>query len=195
MLNKKVLLSILIIGTVVVMAGTVTWATLSDSKTSDDSKITAGTLFLEGQAITPVVVTSTAPGDYGTKTQPVAIGGNLPGLLKIDVNDVKVPGTANSTAPIPNDDKLGDVFLVNIKLVNNDDTQVFRVAGTTDEEYVPLNSGFSKTEIPVDSGATYRLVTAWKIDQDADNGIQGQEVSFDEVYTLNSKLGENKGDL
>lgn len=191
MLNKKVLLSILIIGAVVATAGAATWATLEDTSISND-QITAGTLTLDETAISPVTIDKVAPGDYGTETQTVTIGGNLDGLLTIDVDNVVFPPAANSTAPEPNDSLLSEKFKVNIKLTDNNDALIKYVAGTSDTDYVPLSDSIQLANEPVTSGSTYKIVTSWKIEDTADNGIQGQSLSFTEAYKLNSRNGIDK---
>ncbi|WP_292377873.1 TasA family protein [Methanosarcina sp. UBA289] len=191
MLNKKVLLSILIIGAVVATAGAATWATLSDSR-QVNGDITAGELYLGDQAVNPISVAATAPGDSGTEEQLITIGGNLDGILKIDVDKVNVPTEANTSAPIPNTDKLGEMFKIKIKLTSQDGTQTYGYAAGSDTEYALLSDSLTLSNVPVDSGATYKLVTEWQIDALANNGIQGQTVSFDEVYTLESRAGTDR---
>ncbi len=187
MLNKKVLLSILIIGAVVATAGAATWATLEDTSTSND-QITAGTLTLDETAVSPVAIDKVAPGDYGTETQTVTIGGNLDGLLTIDVDNVVFPAAANATAPEPHNSLLRDKFKVNIKLTDNNDALIKYVAGS-EGTFVPLDDSIQLANEPVTSGSTYKIVTSWKIEEDADNGIQGQSLSFTEAYKLNSRNG------
>ncbi|WP_292373111.1 hypothetical protein [Methanosarcina sp. UBA411] len=190
MLNKKVLLSILIIGAVVATAGAATWATLEDTSISND-QITAGTLTLDETAISPVTIDKVAPGDYGTETQTVTIGGNLDGLLTIDVDNVVFPPAANDTAPEPHTSLLSNNFEVNIKLTDNNDGLIKYVAGSEDT-YVLLTDSLQLAAEPVTSGSTYKIVTSWRIKPEADNGIQGQSLSFTEAYKLNSRNGIDK---
>lgn len=190
MLNKKILLSTLMICTVVVTVGAATWATFEDTAMSTD-QITAGTLTLDDSAVNNINIDQVAPDDYGTETQTVTIGGNLDGLLTIDVDNIVFPEAANTTAPEPHDSVLSNEFEVNIKLTDNNDVLIDYVAGTADT-YVPLTDALQLADQSVTSGSTYKIVTSWRIKSDADNGIQGQSLSFTEAYKLNSRAGMDK---
>lgn len=72
MLNKKMLLSLLVIGVVSVSAGAGTWAYFSDTETSSGNTFTAGTLDIE--IPNTFNFGNVAPGD--TKTEEITIKNN-----------------------------------------------------------------------------------------------------------------------
>lgn len=82
-------------------------------------------------------------------------------------------------------------FEVNIKLTDNNDGLIKYVAGS-EGTYVPLTDSLQLAAEPVTSGSTYKIVTSWRIKPEADNGIQGQSLSFTEAYKLNSRTGIDK---
>lgn len=68
-MNKKIILSILMIGTIATMAGAGTWAAFSDTGTSSGNTITAGTLNMvlsddDENALDNVVATWTSPAGF-----------------------------------------------------------------------------------------------------------------------------------
>ncbi|MDO9517729.1 MAG: TasA family protein, partial [Methanosarcinaceae archaeon] len=87
MLNKKMLLSLLIIGVVSVSAGAGTWAYFTDTETSTGNTFTAGTLDLivNGVDITTerFEISDVAPGDTGMYPLVVKNEGSIDGTLTI----------------------------------------------------------------------------------------------------------------
>lgn len=82
MFNKKILLSVLIIGMVGVMAGSATWAYFQDTEISEDNTLTAGTLDLT-LTNAPFTLNNKQPGDFGTETQTIQNVGSLIGELDV----------------------------------------------------------------------------------------------------------------
>lgn len=74
MLNKKMLLSLLVIGVVSVSAGVGTWAHFSDTETSTGNTFTAGELDLDGTgSITTVTFDNMIPGDTSAAPQTITL--------------------------------------------------------------------------------------------------------------------------
>lgn len=88
-MNKKILLSLLIIGMVVSIASAGTWAYFSDVKSTQQNSLTAGTLKLNNGITTTTVFSNDdllVPGKSGAKGLYVENTGNIPGNLYIKIN-------------------------------------------------------------------------------------------------------------
>ena len=89
MLNKKMLLSVLILSVVATVAGAGTWAYFDSSQAVDDNTITSGTLTLTpgSSALDAFNIGPLAPGDSGNaKTLNLVNDGNLNGYLYAEIS-------------------------------------------------------------------------------------------------------------
>ena len=78
MLNKKMLLSLLVIGVVSVTAGAGTWAVFTDEEVTSDNTFTAGTVELSlGTVVIEAGADGMKPGDTKTLTIPLSNLGSL----------------------------------------------------------------------------------------------------------------------
>lgn len=89
MLNKKILLSVLIIGTIAVVAGAGTWAYFDSEQTVEGNTIGSGTLTLipAGEsALTAFTIENIVPGDSGTASAAnLENSGSVPGHLYAEI--------------------------------------------------------------------------------------------------------------
>lgn len=97
MLNKKVLLSVLIIGTIAIVAGAGTWAWFTDTQYSNGNTFTAGTLGLSvgdqtGTNIGKFTFNNIAPGFDKTETVNVKNTGTIDGNLFVTIKDLQLSG-------------------------------------------------------------------------------------------------------
>lgn len=95
MLNKKMLLSLLVIGVVSVTAGAGTWAYFSDTETSTANTFTAGTLNLLEDTEFSMTAGPMAPGESDTQWYNVSNDGTLD--LNISSMTLTVTGESDGT--------------------------------------------------------------------------------------------------
>lgn len=185
--SKRVIWSLLIIGTVATLACANTFAFFTDTVTSTGNAITTGTLYLSFDPTTSVMtITGVSPGSSGTLYQTVSNAGTLPGNLKINFDtvsesvDTEVPSTVTGT------DTLLESVLVNIKLVRASDNALVQQLVGSNSNPVPIGScsGLSISDIPVDANTEYKLVVDYNIPLETDSGIQGKKLTFGATYML-----------
>jgi spore coat-associated protein N len=174
LVNKKIILSVLIIGCLATVAGAGTWAYFDDTKTSNNNAIETGTLKLsvDGSDASSTTFdtfsfTNLAPGDKddNAKTFTVKNTGSLNGHLYADVSVVgSVPQHLKVTLRIPK---------------NNG----------KDENYIDSDISTGKTDIDLgelDSGNTYNAVIGYDFtnDKNEQNIEQGQNLKYTITYHL-----------
>ena len=193
MLNKKMLLSLLVIGVVSVSAGAGTWAYFSDTETSTDNTFTAGTLDLEldgADGITGFGITDVAPGDSGEATSiVVSNAGSIDGDLTVSISDVddEENGEENDAEAEDDDTSSNDGYAANDGSAIGDLSYEITLTvsdGTT--TYVGnLNTLTNLVDMDFGSiGADKTITVSYAVDTDADNQIQGDSVSFDIDFSL-----------
>jgi predicted ribosomally synthesized peptide with SipW-like signal peptide len=180
MLNKKMLLSVLIIGVVATVAGAGTWAAFSDSETSTGNTFTAGTLDLKlngADGISGFNIGNVAPKDQGTAgTITIKNAGTISGDLivssaNIVENENDMNDAEQAVDSTPNGD-LGSAITISIF----DGTNLLyggSVAGLIDANLGTLAGSGEKT-----------LTINYEV-SDAGNEIQSDVLTFDLVFTLN----------
>lgn len=198
MLNKKMLLSLLVIGVVSVTAGAGTWAYFTDTETSTDNTFTAGTLDL---LVNGVNLDETMhydesdlyPGWESSDGVAITNDGSIDGVLSMDIinlvdleNGFEEPEGADSDDPLT----LGDLSEnMNILIEEYDDDVGTTLLATPYNgllsDFVPLNLGSLD-----DDETRYFLVTG-SIATTVENEIQGDSVSFDVVLTLDQDADNN----
>lgn len=205
MFNKKMLLSVLIIGVVSLLAGSATWAYFQDTETSDDNNLTAGTLDLT-LTNAPFTLTDKEPGDLGTETQTIINEGSIAGELDIAVSAItNTEGTPLEFEVAPQGDgELGGVARMALWLdldadgVFDEGTDIsLKSDGTiatddnTDTYYYDTIDSYSGETwdaivATMDPDDEYDLVIRWEIPFGAivDNTIQGDSISLDITFTL-----------
>lgn len=198
MLNKKILLSILIIGLVSVLAGSSTWARFSDSEENSGNSIAAGTLNLT-LVDNPLLITNAAPGDSGTNFKVLKNKGTLSGKLTIYLSTVTNAEGTSSEFQVGGSGDLGMKAKMALWIDKNKNG-VFDVGSDVALKYDgTFSTGASPTYYFIDqySGVhwdnvilsmapndEYYFTIDWIIPVDAGNDIQGDSVSFNTSYTL-----------
>ena len=188
-----------------------TWAYFSDTETSTDNQITAGTLALSvnsGYSDVTIMtgLTNKAPGDTGAAYATLKNEGSLPGYFGIQTssvtnsNDPATPlkyrdgtgdlGGVATIVPWLDMDKSGAWSDGDIAL-KNDGTTVTRVGGTPASLsglYGTFNSYASKTYASIiasmSSGSDFRFYLSWSIPTSAGNSIQGDSVKISLTFTI-----------
>lgn len=89
MVNKKIVLSVLIIGCIATVAGAGTWAYFDDTKISNNNVISTGTLTLtaNGNALDSFTLTNLAPGNSNDNAKTVNLknSGSIKGQLTAEI--------------------------------------------------------------------------------------------------------------
>lgn len=104
MVNKKIILSILVLGCVATMAGAGTFAFFDDSAVVEDNTITAGTLTLGTPVLTNFEITNIAPGDADPAAQTLSLtnGGTIDGHLYADITATGESGMSDLVTTLNN---------------------------------------------------------------------------------------------
>ena len=191
---------------VIALVGAGTWAYFSDTESSADNSLTAGTLDLNwnGDNDTGVATfseTTKAPGDSGTGSKTLANAGSLSGELDVAISTITNTGGAGGTEFEGGDGELGGVALM-VAYVDVDQSGTFNTgdielnttganawATTTNEEltYATVDSYDSVSWDAVQTmiaSAADDFIVLWQIPTSAGNSIQGDSISFDVTFTL-----------
>jgi predicted ribosomally synthesized peptide with SipW-like signal peptide len=189
MMNKKILLSILVLGTVAVVAGAGTWAAFSDTETSTGNTFTAGTLdLILGSSIDAgsVPIDSVYPSASGTRKWTITNGGSLDGLLSIGSSTLALADHTPAGVDTPKDSTLDTAVTVQVILDEDQDGVLdageLLYSGTLGglQTALAAHSAISMPAHDVDD-----LIISWSVLPAADNGIQGDTATFDLTFTLN----------
>ena len=196
MLNKKMLLSLLVIGVVSVSAGAGTWAYFSDTETSTDNTFTAGTL--------DIVIPNTfnfgdvAPGDVKTETITIENKGSIAAksvFLELDVVDSE-NGVADTEPEGVAETALGtDVYdiskMIEITSITYDGVDIsgyyFNGNGNGYLDLDDLNNdGEVEINNNVDLGAstTATVIIEMTLHTTTDNEYQGDMSTVTEIVTV-----------
>lgn len=204
MFNKKMLLSVLIIGVVGVLAGSATWAYFQDTEVSEDNTLTAGTLDLT-LTNAPFTLTNKEPGDLGTETQTIKNIGSLAGELDVTFSVITNTESTGATE-FEADGGTGElgaaaemmVFIdvddsgtltQNDIVLKSDGTVVTAPETPVENDYfATINSygedDFNAAIASMGSNIERDVLFKWRIPTTVDNTIQGDSVSFDVTFTL-----------
>jgi len=196
-INKKVLLSVVLIAIVLTAAGAATFAYFTAQRTTSANQFTVGTLDLDvasnNNKLEPFVVENlgTNANIGGTKTWTITNTGTLPGRLLFRVqNVVNKENVCNDQklAVVPDcvvgDDKgrLGGVINLHIALDGTD--VVSSTLATADQSKIGTD-WMALAPIIVPAGGTKTITAYWAADENSyGNEIQGDSVSFDLNFRL-----------
>ena len=192
MLNKKMLLSLLVIGVVSVSAGAGTFAYFSDDETST-STLTAGELDLvlsvgSGELIAQWSVDPMAPGDTEDGTITLTNNGDL------SANHVEIDFTVAPTNVVTPDEILGtdtdDADIsdsMNILSMTMGGVDILPVAVTTVADLDGLNIDDIAGLAAAGTADFYMNI---ELDSDTDNSNQGDSVEIEIVFTLNQDANQ-----
>jgi len=190
--------ALLVIG----MVGSGSWAYFSDTESSTNNSLTAGTLDLNinggNVAVTTFSATAVAPGDSGSGSSTLANVGNLSGELDITFSAVTNTGgtggeygdgvgNLGAVAEIAvylDVDQSGTWSAGDIGLKSDGTTYAFPTA----LNYATIDSYGSKSYDAVianmAASAAYNFRVEWRVPTSAGNNIQGDSVSFNVTFTL-----------
>lgn len=197
-MNKKVLLSVLIITIIVVGAGTATWAYLTATRTASTNKFTAGTLDLDvsanGNKLEPFVIENMGDNANisGTKTWTIKNTGTLPGRLLVRLQNLvnkentcanDQEKTADPTCDQPSKDgNLGGVVSLNIALDGVD--KVNSTLATANVSKIG-NDWNALTPVILAPNESRTITAHWATDETQyGNEIQGDSLEFDTNFRL-----------
>lgn len=179
MLNKKILLSILIIGTVAVVAGAGTWAAFSDTEKSSGNTLTAGTMDLQLSAdgtnfyqgiSSALSIADVYPGATGAMTGAITVK-----------NVGSVPGKLTWTTAVASNDENG---LTDPEVKASDDATTGELGPYVTITYTADGTSVDPaTGVTIAPGATVTIAANYLI-ADAGNNIQSDIATFDVDFTL-----------
>jgi len=200
---KKILgltvVALLVIG----MVSGGTWAYFSDTESSTDNSLTAGTLDLNidggNIAVTTFSETDVAPGDSGSGSSTLANVGSMDGELDIAFSAItNTPGAGGGEyeggsgelggvaeiAVYLDIDQSGDWSSGDIGLKSDNSTYTHPTAldYATIDSYGSAN--WDAVIAAMTASAADDFVVEWRVPTSADNSIQGDSVSFDVTFTL-----------
>ena len=193
-MDKKILVSMMVIGLVAAFAGAGLYAYFSDTETSTGNKFSAGTLDLEVNdenpwTTAPISVSNMKPGDKREVTIKLKNVGSIGGYVCMWIKDViNSPGTTPEPEPTPDRGELG----ANIKItIWQDDGD--NVLENGEEVYVSGRSldSLNNTKVVKDKPLSARETTyigfAWEIPSTVGNEIMGDSVTFTIEFVLSQK--------
>jgi hypothetical protein len=187
--NRKIILSILIIGTVAAVACTETWAFFADTTTSTGNGITVGTLHLTTDPDTSyMTIEGVSAGSSDTLYQTITNSGTVPGKLRIDFGNIQESVAAEVPSKTTGKDDLLHSVRVNVKLVKASDGTLVKQLTGSESTLVPIIScrELSVSNIPMYTNTAYKLVVYYEIPPNTDGGIQGKKLTFGVTYTLST---------
>ena len=193
MINKKMLLSILIIGVVSVSAGAGTWAYFSDTESDLGNTFTAATL--DAVMTGAFVFDKVAPGVTKTETITVTNNGNIAAnsvFLELDVTDSEPTGDTEPEAVAEDGTDVYDISKqIEITAMTYDGTSIIGLyTNGNGNGYLDLDdlNTDGKTEInganPLAASASVDIVIEMKLHADTDNEYQGDRSTVDEIITV-----------
>jgi spore coat-associated protein N len=187
---------------VIMMVGGGTWAYFSDTETSANNTLAAGTLDLNidggNTAVTTFSVSNKAPGDSGSGSNVLANVGSLPGELDIAFSEVTNTAGSGGTEFEGGSGELGGAALLAVFVdVDSDGTWSsgdigLKADGTkynhpTALDYASVDSYSEATWDNVETmavSASDKIMVMWQIPTTAGNEIQGDSLSVDITFTL-----------
>lgn len=207
-MNKKVLISIGLIGVVVVVAGVGAYAYFTAQRTTSANKFEAGTLDLDvsanGNKLEPFVITNMGDNANieGTKTWIVKNTGTLPGRLLVRLQNVSnkenlcndQEKAAESGCDQDTDGELGAVINLNLALDGVD--KVASTLATANQSKIG-NDWNALTPIIMPAGSEREITAHWATDETGyGNEVQSDNVDFDVNFRLIQQInGPTPGNM
>jgi predicted ribosomally synthesized peptide with SipW-like signal peptide len=184
-MDKKILVSMMVIGLVAALAGAGLHAYFSDTEISKGNTFKAGILDLEigGWGTLPnITVSNLAPGDSGSSKIAVKNVGTIDGALNLELgtatNDEGVNPESETNTAEPGD--LGGYLVVKIFFDDDGDLgtvgdQTFVCSGVIND----IDGALYYPYHPLCAGDLSYLVVVWSLPGGTGNDVQGDIVSFD----------------
>lgn len=184
-MDKKILVSMMLIGLVAALAGAGLYAYFSDTETSSNNTFSTGTLDLKvdgyDDPYVPVYfeVEDVKPGDSGSVDIELSNAGSIDGVAYLTfTNVVDDPGTTPEPEPTPDEGELSENLY--IKVYVGGELVAEGCLSDLAEELIELGD--------LEAGETLSITIKWSIDPEVDNVIIGDIVTFDMVFSLKQKL-------
>jgi spore coat-associated protein N len=185
MINKKIFLSILIVGTIASMAGAGTWAAFTDTGTSTANTFTAGTLDLTLNGLNTITgfgIGPVAPKATGTAGSIVVRNaGTIDGNLVVSATAIQNLENGRNAPEllVDNSNDLGELGgAVTITIKDH------AAASGVPPLYSGLVSGLSSSSLGSLPANTEKTLDITYAISDVGNEIQTDSLSFNMVFTL-----------
>ncbi|MCC4771431.1 hypothetical protein FXV91_15050 [Methanosarcina sp. DH2] len=187
MLNKKILLSVLIIGLVAAVTGAGTWAQFSDTEKSTGNTLTAGTMNLKlskdgtnySNGVSGFTLDGLYPNDKGN-IGPIYVKneGSVDGNLSVTINETTIKNLENSIIdPEIQDDTTPEIGELGKHLTIYADNLTIYNKGSI----------YTRSLGSLSNGADTKIDLTYAVDN-ANNEIQTDKFVFDLEFTLNQAL-------
>jgi len=191
--TKSILVSLLIICVAAILISAATYASFSDTETSEDNTFTAGTLDLKVDGNDDPIaryfnVSNAKPGDTGNAEINLNNSGSIDGSAHLVVRDVV---NTEGTNPEPETDiaepgDLGPALLITIEYDANGDGDYDDTGETiaTDTSLNDLDTQ-NKSLGTLSAGVSKKVKISWSLPATTGNEVQGDEAAFDIEFSLN----------
>jgi len=187
---------------VMVMVGGGTWAYFTDTETSANNSLSAGTMDLNidggNSAVNTFTASNVTPGESGVGSSTLANVGNLGGELDITISAITNTGGSGGTefedgvgnlggeavmAMYIDVDQSGDFNAGDIGL--KADATVYSYPATLQYDTIDnYDSTIWDAAASMASTAQYDVTIDWEVPTSAGNNIQGDAISFGILFTL-----------
>ncbi|WP_415382389.1 TasA family protein [Halosimplex sp. TS25] len=167
-------------------AGAGTMAAFSDTESSSDNAVQAGTLDLtldgENQTVTFLNQTDVTPGEQGSATVSLGNAGTIPGVPEIEVAGVSSTengfyGKENGQDGSPNDGELDEYLEIRASL---DGTEI---VGWTGADLLAEGQTYTASST-IQGGDSIPFTVEWRLPNDTSNMAQSDGFSFDLTFRL-----------
>jgi predicted ribosomally synthesized peptide with SipW-like signal peptide len=179
-MDKKILVSVMVIGLVAALAGAGLYAYFNDTETSSNNTFSAGTLDLKVDGKDNTLgayfsVSDVKPGDSGSKGIVLSNSGTLAGKAYINfTNVVDSPGTNPEPEPTPDNGELSQNLYIKV-LVDSTVKAEGYLSGINSTSYL-LGT--------IAGGGSLTVTIEWSIPSGVGNEIMGDSVTFDIEFSL-----------
>jgi len=193
-MDKKIFVSMMVIGLVATLAGAGLYAIFSDTETSTGNKFKAGTLNLKVGGNDPttwsVTISNIKPGDSGNITVPFTVQGTMKGYVDVKITNIQNSGGSTpEPEPTPDNGELGSELLVTAIQMNS-----WKMKWGTPKSFNDLNDkwwwkdgllgAFSVDGLTYTPPYTDSIVIFWELPESVGNEVQGDILIFDIEFTL-----------
>ena len=185
-MDKKILVSMMVIGLVAAFAGAGLYAYFSDTETSTGNTFQAGTLDLKvdgnDDPNVPVYfnVSNVKPGDSGSVDIVLSNVGSIDGVAYLNfTNVIDDPGETPEPEPTPDNGELSENLYIKI-FVDGEEVA---------EGYLSELAGTAIWLGTIEAGGSLTVTIEWSIPEDVGNEIMGDIVTFNIVFGLKQVVG------